>query len=122
MLYLTEARRLPTERRLRLTWSDGRTSELDYDTLRGYCPCAMCQGHFASELRFHPPPSPVDLTSIAPVGNYGLSLVFSDGHGTGIYRYELLLEISRLVPVAEERAGQPQGGDFFHGQPANAKP
>lgn len=102
MVYLTEARRLPTERRLRLTWSDGHAAEYDYDTLRGYCPCAVCQGHFVNEIRFDPPAEPVDLTGIAPVGNYGLSLVFSDGHGTGIYRFEFLREIERPVPVGEE--------------------
>ena len=28
-----------------------------------------------------------------PVGNYAISIAFSDGHGTGIYRYEFLREI-----------------------------
>ena len=92
-IYLTEARRLPEERRLRLTWSDGGVSELDYDYLRGYCPCAVCQGHAASEILYHPPEVPVVITAIEPVGHYGLSLVFSDGHGTGIYRFDFLREI-----------------------------
>ena len=65
-----------------------------YDRLRGFCPCAMCQGHAALEIRFHPPAQPVDITSIQPVGNYGLSIAFSDGHGTGIYRFEFLREIA----------------------------
>lgn len=92
-IYLTEARRLPAERRLSLTWSDGRTSLYDYDYLRGYCPCAVCQGHTATQIIFHPPAASVDLKAIQPVGNYGLSLVFSDGHGTGIYRYDFLRDI-----------------------------
>lgn len=92
-LYLTEARRLPEERRLALTWNDGRTALYDYDYLRGYCPCAVCQGHTATEIVFRPPASSVDLKAIQPVGNYGLSLVFSDGHGTGIYRYDFLRDI-----------------------------
>ena len=92
-LYLVEARRLPAERRLALVWNDGRRVEYPYDYLRGFCPCAVCQGHDATAIRLHPPRTPVDLTSIEPVGNYGLSLVFSDGHGTGIYRFELLRQI-----------------------------
>lgn len=92
-LYLTEARRLPDERRLRLTWNDHTVSTLDYRYLRGFCPCAVCQGHSAQEIAFHPPAAPVDITSIQPVGNYGISIVWSDGHGTGIYRYEFLREI-----------------------------
>jgi len=92
-IYLTEARRLPEERRLRLTWSDGKVVLYDYDYLRGYCPCAVCQGHAASEIHYRPTEVPVMITSIEPVGHYGLSLVFSDGHGTGIYRFDFLREI-----------------------------
>ena len=92
-IYLVEARRQPEERRLTLVWNDGRRADYPYDYLRGFCPCAVCQGHDATAIRFHPPRSPVEITSIEPVGNYGLSLVFSDGHGTGIYRFELLRQI-----------------------------
>ena len=87
---LTEVRRLPEEGRLRLTWSDGHAAEYDYDYLRGWCPCAGCQGHTALKIRFQAPPQPVTAESIKPVGNYAISIAFSDGHGTGIYRYELL--------------------------------
>lgn len=104
-IHLTEARRLPEERRLRLTWSDGHTAEYGYDYLRGWCPCAMCQGHSGFKIRFQPPPRPVGLESIQPVGNYALSLAFSDGHGTGIYRFDFLREIcpcERCGGVPEE--------------------
>ena len=92
-LYLTEARRLPRERRLRLIWSDDFSAEIDYDTLRGYCPCATCQGHGASKVVFHPPKRPVAVEQIEPVGNYAISFLFSDGHSTGIYRYDYLRRI-----------------------------
>ena len=90
---LTEARRLPEERRLRLTWNDGHVGEYPYDYLRGWCPCAGCQGHTGLKIRFLPPANPVTIESIKPVGNYAISLAFSDGHGTGIYRYELLRDL-----------------------------
>jgi DUF971 family protein len=92
---LTEARRLPEERRLRLTWSDGHSAEYPFDDLRGWCPCAGCQGHSNLEIQYHPPAHPVTITSIQPVGNYAISIAFSDGHGTGIYRYDFL---RRLCP------------------------
>lgn len=92
--YPREVRRLPEERRLKLVWSDGVETFHGYDVLRGYCPCALCQGHAAREIRFYPPVGPVDLTAIQPVGNYGLSLAFSDGHGTGIYRFDFLRELA----------------------------
>jgi DUF971 family protein len=96
-LYLTEIRRLPEARRLRLTWSDGHVAEYDYGYLRGYCPCAVCQGHAAPEIAYHPPAAPVDVGSIQAVGNYGVSIVWSDGHGTGIYRFDFLREIEPRV-------------------------
>ena len=103
---LTEARRLPEERRLRLTWHDGHVAEYDYDYLRGWCPCAGCQGHSNLKMHYHPPARPVTAESIKPVGNYAISIAFSDGHGTGIYRYDFLRQIcpcERCGGVGEDR-------------------
>lgn len=93
---LVEVRRLPDEGRLRLTWSDGHVLEHDYDFLRGWCPCAMCQGHDAVALRFQAPPEPVTPESIEPVGRYAISILWSDGHGTGIYRFDFLRELGEV--------------------------
>jgi DUF971 family protein len=90
---LVEARRLPEAARLRLTWSDGHQADFDYAYLRGWCPCAVCQGHSALKLVFHAPSGPVRAESLAPVGNYGLSIGWSDGHSTGIYRFDFLRQI-----------------------------
>ncbi len=101
-LYLTEVRRLPEERKLRLTWSDGHRADLDYDYVRGYCPCAMCQGHGATEIAFHQPPAPVAAVGIEAVGNYAISIAWSDQHATGIYRFDFL----RRICPCEECAGR----------------
>lgn len=95
---LTEARRLPEARRLRLVWNDGHSAEFPYDYLRGWCPCAACQGHSNLVIHFQPPAKPVTAEVILPVGNYAISITWSDGHGTGIYRFDLL---RRLCPCAE---------------------
>ena len=91
--HLTEIRRLPAARRARLTWSDGHSAEFDYDYLRGYCPCAGCQGHAVGPIVFHQPPAPVEPAAISPVGNYAISFAWTDGHATGIYRFDYLREI-----------------------------
>lgn len=103
---ITEARRLPAERRLRLVWSDGHEVEADYDYLRGYCPCAGCQGHAAGPVIYRPPKDPVDPLTIAPVGNYALSVHWSDGHATGIYRFDYLREICPCDECAGARASE----------------
>ena len=102
-LYLTEVRRLPEARRLLLRWSDGHRAEFDYDYVRGYCPCASCQGHGASEIAFYRPAQPVTPVKIEPVGNYAISIAWSDQHATGIYRFDFL----RQICPCEECAGLP---------------
>ncbi|MEE8277236.1 MAG: DUF971 domain-containing protein [Thermoanaerobaculia bacterium] len=92
-VYPTEVRRLPEKHRLRLTWSDGHVAEYDYDYLRGYCPCAGCQGHGTGQVEFRRPASAVEPNAIQPVGNYAISFQWSDGHATGIYRFAFLRQI-----------------------------
>jgi DUF971 family protein len=105
MSELIEIHRIPEERRMRLTWSDGHTAEFPYDHVRGYCPCAACQGHGAFKIEFHPPEKPVDLASIMPVGNYGVSFVWTDGHATGIYRFDFLRSICPCDVCSAAREG-----------------
>lgn len=92
-VHLSEVRRLSDVRRLRLTFSDGHEAEYDYDYLRGYCPCAGCQGHGIDSVRFQPPAAPVEPIEIQPVGNYGISIHWTDRHATGIYRFDFLRQI-----------------------------
>ena len=92
-IYLTEVRRTEENRKLRLAWTDGHAAEVEANYLRGYCPCAMCQGHSAAEIVYHRPPGPVKAESIEPVGNYAISIAWSDGHSTGIYRFDFLRRI-----------------------------
>ncbi len=90
---LTEIRRLPEDKRLRLTWQDGHCADFDWDYLRGWCPCAGCQGHSGAHIQYKPPTKPVNLEQIEAVGNYAVSFLWSDGHGTGIYKFSYLREI-----------------------------
>lgn len=83
-----EVRRFAEQRRLRVTWRDGHVSEYDYAYLRGWCPCAVCQGH-GGERRFITVDNP-ELRGLSVVGNYALCLTWGDGHDTGIYSYRYL--------------------------------
>ncbi len=109
-LYLTEIRRLEDARALRLTWSDGHTADFDYDYVRGYCPCAGCQGHGSGAVEYHPPPQPVTADEIEPVGNYAISICWSDQHATGIYRFDFLRDICPC-PRCTGGAGGDGAGD-----------
>jgi|SRR5690606_30304137 len=84
-----------------ITWSDGKTQRLPHAVLRGYCPCAGCQGH-AGPIRYRSGGN-LDLRELEPVGNYALGLTWGDGHGSGIYTYNYLRELGELV----DRMGVP---------------
>ncbi len=88
--YPEAVERDPSARKIRIAWQDGHKSAFEYDRLRGYCPCAGCQGHMVREVVFRKPTQPVSPQTIEPVGNYALSILWSDGHTTGIYRFEFL--------------------------------
>lgn len=85
----TELKLIEAEDRLEITWSDGHFSDLTLRYLRGWCPCAECQGHFTSTYKFIERDNP-KIVDIQPVGNYGMKPIWKGGHDVGIYNFELL--------------------------------
>lgn len=73
---------------VRVTWDDGHVGDYPQAYLRGYCPCALCQGHGAA-VRFIPAPE-AKLAEIGAVGNYAIQFRWEDGHSTGIYTFDYL--------------------------------
>lgn len=73
---------------IRITWDDGHVGEYPAEYLRGYCPCALCQGHGA-ERKYIPVPD-ATVHEIRAVGNYAIEFRWHDGHATGIYTYDYL--------------------------------
>jgi ATP-binding protein involved in chromosome partitioning len=73
---------------VRIVWDEGVESEWSARELRIRCTCAHCQSELTGQRLLDPATVPEDLTvtAMALVGNYGLSIHFSDGHTTGIYR------------------------------------
>jgi DUF971 family protein len=84
----------PTEdgARLRIVWKDGVVSEYVPRPLRLACPCAGCVDEMTGirTLRADQVPENVYPTAIHYVGRYALQFVWSDGHSSGIYPFELL--------------------------------
>ena len=89
--YPTEVRRQADERQMRVTWNDGHVSDYPWTYVRGWCPCAVCQGH-SGERRYIHNEDP-KLVNVAVVGNYALSLAWDDGHDSGIYSYRYLRDL-----------------------------
>lgn len=73
---------------MEISWADGHRGILPHEILRGYCPCAVCQGH-GGVIKFVPGGNLV-LREIAQVGNYALQFTWGDQHDTGIYTFRHL--------------------------------
>ena len=82
--------------RLGFEWPDGAETALGARDLRLGCPCARCVDEFTGAPLLVPDTVPGDLTQTAVelVGNYALSVTFSDGHRTGIYTWAALRRLS----------------------------
>ena len=80
------------EEALRILWEDGHRSEFPFRLLRQHCPCALCRDEHTGRRLLEPDSVPMDLkgTRAELVGNYALTVLFSDGHSTGIYSFEYL--------------------------------
>ena len=84
-------------RRLEFEWDSGERTVLSTVELRGLCPCAACVDELTGVRRHDPDSIPPDLVhrDVRLVGNYALTLTFSDGHATGIFPFPFLFEHGR---------------------------
>jgi DUF971 family protein len=80
---------------LEITWADGHRSRIHHEVLRGYCPCAGCQGH-AGTIKFQSGGN-IEIRNIEQVGNYALSFAWGDGHDSGIYSFRYLRALGDLL-------------------------
>ena len=81
-------------RRVVIDWADGERSEFTAADLRRICPCAECVSE-TTGIRVHDPasvPDDLEQSQLQLVGNYAISMRFSDGHSTGIFTFEYLRE------------------------------
>jgi DUF971 family protein len=76
-------------------WADGMVGKIPHEILRGYCPCAGCQGH-SGTIHFVPGGN-LELREIQRVGNYALQMVWGDMHDSGLYSFRYLRSLSELV-------------------------
>jgi DUF971 family protein len=75
---------------LEIQYSDGRQFRLPCEFLRVYSPSAEVRGHGPGQEVLQAGKKDVEISRLEPVGNYAVQLIFSDGHDTGIYSWDLL--------------------------------
>ena len=81
-------------RRLELIYEDGSYA-LDFEFLRVYTPSAEARGHGPGQEVLQTGKRNVTIERIEPVGTYALRLVFSDGHDSGLYSWDMLHNLGR---------------------------
>ncbi|MBN9404864.1 MAG: DUF971 domain-containing protein [Burkholderiales bacterium] len=75
---------------LELVWADGTAYRLPFELMRVYSPSAEVQGHGPGQAVLQTGKRDIDITALAPVGNYAVQPRFSDGHESGIFTWEYL--------------------------------
>ncbi len=89
---------------LTLAWADGATHVFSYEGLKQACPCAECRGGHGAEAE---PIDPIvfslpalmtyEIKLLRPAGHYALQIVWKDGHGSGLWRWEVLRGLGEAI-------------------------
>jgi DUF971 family protein len=77
---------------LEVTYADGECFRLPAEFLRVHSPSAEVRGHGPGQEVLQTGKKDVRIKAVDPVGNYAVQLLFSDGHNTGIYSWDLLYD------------------------------
>jgi DUF971 family protein len=93
---------------LGILWEDGHASVYSPHALRLICPCAGCVDEMTGQPILDPATVPAGIypTAIHYVGRYALQFMWSDGHDTGFYPFELLRKVCDCDECAAEAAAE----------------
>ena len=91
---LSEIHLHQSSRVLELVFNDGKQFNLSCEYLRVYSPSAEVAGHGPGQEVLQMGKEDVNITTLEPVGNYAVKLIFDDGHSTGIYTWDYLYDLS----------------------------
>ena len=78
---------------LEIRFDDGSVFKLPYEYLRVFTPSVEALGHAPEQEILQVDKEQVTINEIKPIGNYAIAPVFSDGHSTGIYTWDLLYKL-----------------------------
>jgi DUF971 family protein len=78
---------------IEVAFDSGERFNLPCEYLRVHSPSAEVQGHGPGQQVLVAGKRDVGIMELQPVGNYAVSLHFTDGHATGIYSWETLHDL-----------------------------
>ena len=88
-----ELRLKRAEKRLDISFDDGRQFSLPAEYLRVESPSAEVQGHGPGEKIIVAERAHVGILELEPVGNYAVRIKFDDLHDTGLYTWAYLYQL-----------------------------
>jgi len=91
----TEIKLHQKSRLLELAYENGEHYTLDFEYLRVYTPSAEARGHGPGQETLQTGKRNVSIERIEPVGTYAVRFVFSDGHDSGLYSWDLLYNLGK---------------------------
>lgn len=80
-----------------LTWPEtGETSTVSNAQLRRACSCALCVDEMTRAPLLDPKSIPMDIHAekVGIIGNYAITVDWSDGHNTGFFPYTVIKELA----------------------------
>ncbi|MGJ7489254.1 gamma-butyrobetaine hydroxylase-like domain-containing protein [Variovorax sp. ZT4R33] len=80
---------------LEVGFSDGASFRIPFELMRIYSPSAEVQGHGPGQEILQTGKRNVGLLELEPIGNYAVKPVFTDGHESGIFSWNLLYELGQ---------------------------
>ena len=78
---------------LEISFDNGSVFKLPAEYLRIYTPSAEAVGHAPGQEVLQVGKEDVTIKEIKPIGNYAIAPVFSDGHNSGIFTWDLLYKL-----------------------------
>lgn len=89
----SELRLHQKSRVLEIAFDNGDRYELTFEFLRVFTPSADARGHAPGQETLQVGKMNIDIERIEPVGHYAIRPVFSDGHESGIYSWDMLYNL-----------------------------
>ena len=79
-----------------IEWDDNRVSKINKYLLRKACPCALCE--VEREKNHHDynmfREKKITIVDIEVVGQHAIKLTWKDGHNTGMYEFQYLIDLA----------------------------
>ncbi len=90
--------KVDNKKELLIKWNDGTSSKIGLEKLRKNCPCAVCTAQKERQGLSYIPilhENQKKIENVKQIGSYAISIIWKDGHNTGIYEFTYLTKLAQ---------------------------